>query len=283
MLELIPTRGGSLIYEDEQGGVWRAYAYIAHASALDIVSSLPEMEEVGRGFGSFQRHLYDFPAHKLHQSIPDFHHTLKRFYAFVRALDEDKAGRVGQVEEEIEFLFERRRMMSQIVRMLDDGQLPLRVTHNDTKSNNVLLDDATGKAICIIDLDTVMPGSDLYDYGDAIRFGASTAPEDDPDTSLIALDMEKARAFTRGFIEETNGFLTKEELRLLPLGVKVLTCELAMRFLTDYIEGDLYFKVNAPDHNLVRARAQMALLRDIERREGELQQICDTYSGTVRP
>jgi Ser/Thr protein kinase RdoA (MazF antagonist) len=174
-------------------------------------------------------------------------------------------------------MFDRRRMMGEIVRMLDNGHIPYRVTHNDTKSNNVLLDNASGKAICVIDLDTVMPGSSLYDYGDAIRFGASTAAEDEPDVSRIALDMDKTKAFTRGFIEETNGFLTKEELSYLPLGIKVLTCELAMRFLTDYIDGDVYFKVNSPEHNLVRARAQIALLKDIERREQDLQAMTERY------
>jgi len=174
-------------------------------------------------------------------------------------------------------MFDRRRMMGEIVRMLDSGLIPYRVTHNDTKSNNVLLDKDTGKAICVIDLDTVMPGSSLYDYGDAIRFGASTAAEDEPDTSRIALDMDKTKAFTRGFIEETNGFLTREELMNLPLGIKVITCELAMRFLTDYIDGDVYFKINSPEHNLVRARAQIALLKDIERREEELQAMTERY------
>lgn len=277
VLELIKTTRGGNLYEDEMGEYWRAYAYITDAQALDIVESPAQMEEVGRGFGNFQKLLYDFPAHQLHQSIPNFHHTLKRFYAFVRAVDLDKAGRVKSLEAEIEFMFSRRRMMGEIIKLLDDKQIPLRVTHNDTKANNVLLDKVTGKAICVIDLDTVMPGSVLYDYGDAIRFGSSTAAEDEPDTGKIRLDMEKAEAFTRGFIQETNGFLTEEELLRLPLGIKVLTCELAMRFLTDYIDGDVYFKVHSPDHNLVRARAQMALLRDVEAHEADLAAMCEGY------
>ncbi len=277
VLELIKTCQGTNLFEDEDGDFWRAYSYIDEADALDMVESPAQMEEVGRGFGVFQRMLYDFPAHQLYQSIPNFHNTPKRFYAFVRSVDEDKANRVQFLEEEIEFMFDRRRMMGEITKLLDANMLPLRVTHNDTKSNNVLLDRASGKAICVIDLDTVMPGSSLYDYGDAIRFGASTAAEDEPDTSKIALDMDKTKAFTRGFIEETNGFLTHEELIRLPLGIKVITCELAMRFLTDYIDGDLYFKVNSPDHNLTRARAQMALLRDVEAREGDLLAMCQRY------
>lgn len=277
VLELIRTTDDKNLYEDEEGDIWRAYIYIDGASALDTLNSPQEMEEVGRGFGSFQKLLYDFPAQDLFCPIPNFHHSLKRFFSFVHAVDQDKAGRVKDVEDEIEFMFENRRMLGSIVKMLENGTIPYRVTHNDTKSNNVLLDNVTGKAICVIDLDTVMAGSVLYDYGDAIRFGASTAAEDEEDVSKIALDMEKAKAFTRGFIEETNGFLTNEELLNLPLGIKVLTCELAIRFLTDYIDGDVYFKVNSPDHNLIRARAQIALFNDIKRREQELQEMTERY------
>ena len=161
-------------------------------------------------------------------------------------------------------------MMNRIVDLIGAGRLPLRVTHNDTKLNNVLLDNDTGKALCVIDLDTVMPGSALYDYGDAIRYGANRAAEDEPELSRIGLDMELFKAFTDGFVSETAGTLTEEELQFLPLGVEVLTCELAMRFLTDYLNGDEYFKIKYPDHNLVRARAQMQLLRDIEEKYDDM-------------
>lgn len=277
VLELVRTRKGEVVLQDRKLGVWRAYTYISDALALDVVQEPAQMEEVGRAFGRFQRNLADFPADRLHETIPQFHHTTKRFYALVRAVDEDKAGRAREVEEEIEFFFERRRMLGEIVRLLKAKVLPLRVTHNDTKSNNVLLDKDTGRALAVIDLDTVMPGSSLYDYGDAVRFGASTAREDEEDTRLIGLDMDKTRAFTRGFVQETAGILSLEELSRLPLGVKVLTGELAMRFLTDYLDGDLYFKVNSPVHNLVRARAQMALLQDVERREDELHEMVARY------
>ena len=277
VLELVRTVDNKVMFQDRKLGVWRAYTYISDALALDVVERPEQLEEVGRAFGRFQSKLADFPAEKLSETILNFHNTTKRFYAFVRALDENKAGRINEVEEEIEFLFDRRRMLGEIVRLLDNQVIPLRVTHNDTKANNVLLDSETGRALCVIDLDTVMPGSSLYDYGDGVRFGASTAKEDEEDTSIIGLDMEKTRAFTRGFIEETAGILSDEELYRLPLGVKVLTGELAMRFLTDYLDGDLYFKVNSPRHNLVRARAQMALLRDIERREDELQELVHKY------
>ena len=272
-LEVIRTIDNDVMLHDGEGNIWRAYAYIPDALALDMVESLTQLEEVGYAFGRFQRNLADFPADKLFVTIPDFHHSTKRFYAFVRAVDEDKAERVAGLENEVEFFFERRRMLGEIVKLLDQGVLPLRVTHNDTKSNNVLLDKDSGKALCVIDLDTVMPGSSLYDYGDGVRFGASDALEDEPDTSKVSLNMDKARAFTRGFVQETAGFLSDEELIRLPLGIKVITAELAMRFLTDYLDGDLYFKVDYPEHNLVRARAQMALLRDIERKEEALYQM----------
>lgn len=279
VLSLIKTRQGEFIFKDNRGDYWRAYRFIDNADALDIVNTEQQMEEVGRGFGRFQRLLTDYDATQLYTTIPNFHHSTKRFYRFVKALDEDRAGRARFIEDEIEFIFDHRKMMGEIVRLLDDEVIPYRVTHNDTKANNVLLDGETGKALCVIDLDTVMPGSVLFDYGDAIRYGASLAKEDEEDTSKIRLDMGKVRAFTKGFIDETNGFLLREELLRLPLGVKVITCELAMRFLTDYIDGDLYFKVNSPEHNLVRARAQIALLKDVERREAAMN---DMIQGFIK-
>ncbi len=275
VLELIPTNRGDLIFRDKEGDYWRVYRFIENATAYDAVEKPEHFFEAGRAFGEFQRRLIDFPAEEVVDTIPNFHNTTKRFCAFVESATEDRVGRADDLEDEIEFFFQRRRMMNEIVKRLKTGELPLRVTHNDTKINNVMIDDATDKALCVIDLDTVMTGSVLYDFGDAIRFGASTAAEDEPDTSKIALDMDKFKLFTEGFISETNGFLTKPELRLLPLGVKVLTCELAMRFLTDYIDGDLYFKVKSPYHNLVRAHAQMQLLRDVEAKYYEMQAFID--------
>ena len=279
VLELIPTCAGDILYEDERGGIWRCYRYITNATAYDRPQKDAHLFEAGRAFGEFQRLLCDFPAEALFASIPDFHNTKRRFYTFVQSVAADQAGRAERVEEEIEFFFDRRRMMGQIVRLLDHGEIPLRVTHNDTKINNVMIDDRTDKAICVIDLDTVMPGSSLYDYGDAIRFAASTAAEDEPDTGKIALDMEKFRLFTQGFLSEVDGFLTEGELSRLVLGVKVITCELAMRFLAVYLDGDVYFKVNSPDHNLIRARAQMKLLTDVESKEEELVRIIRQMRG----
>ena len=270
VLRLVPAKNGTWMYRDNDNRCWRVYDYISEAIAYDRPEKPEHFMECGRAFGNFQKMLFDFPAEELYETIPNFHNTRKRFYDFVAAVAEDKAGRVRFLEKEIDFFFDRRKMMSQVVDMIERGELPLRVTHNDTKMNNVMLDARTGKGLCVIDLDTVMAGSVLYDYGDAVRFGASTAAEDEPDTSKIALDMDLFRAFTRGFIAEVRDALTEKELMMLPLGIKIMTCELAMRFFTDYIDGDLYFKVRSPEHNLIRAHAQMKLLEDIEAKYDEL-------------
>ena len=276
-LTVIETDQGKNMYVDGRGSCWRAYHFIDQARAYDRVEKPEHFYEAGVAFGAFQRLLADFPADEIYETIPDFHNTRKRFYTFVASVAEDRAGRVKDLEPEIDFFFERRKRMSKIVGMIEQGILPLRVTHNDTKINNVLIDTNTDKALCPIDLDTVMPGSVLYDYGDAIRFGASTAAEDEPDTEKIHLDMELFELFTKGFVSRTKGFLTIAEMENLPLGIEVMTCELAMRFLTDYMDGDLYFKVRSPEHNLIRARAQMKLLTDIESKRGAIQQTVDQF------
>lgn len=270
VIELIETKDGGALHVDADEKYWRAYHYIDDATAHNTAADPMLFYEAGRGFGEFQRRLHDFPADQLVETIPNFHNTKKRFYTFVASIDRDAAHRVGEVEDIIDFLFDRRRLMGEIVDRIACGTLPLRASHNDTKINNVMIDDKSGHALCVIDLDTVMPGSVLYDFGDAIRFGASTAAEDEEDTSRVSLDMELFALFTRGYLEEVRDILTPEEIRLLPLGVKVITCEQVLRFLTDYIDGDLYFKVRHPQHNLVRARAQMALLEDVERKYDDM-------------
>ncbi len=271
-LEFVSTKQSSYIYCDENNRYWRSYIFIGNARAYDAIEKPEHFYEAGRGFGEFQKYLSDFPAEKLSATIPDFHNTTKRFYAFVAAVAEDRAGRVSSLEKEIDFFFDRRKMMNKVIALTEAGMLPERVTHNDTKLNNVLIDDVTGKALCVIDLDTVMPGSILYDYGDAIRYGASTAPEDEPDLSKISVDMNLFRLFTDGFVSEIAHTITDDEIKNLPLGVLVITCELAMRFITDYINGDEYFKVQYPEHNLVRAHAQMKLLEEFEAHYDEMQE-----------
>ncbi len=270
VLSFVPTEGGSLLYMDDEGGAWRAYRYVDGVTAYNTIESAELFREAGRGFGDFQARLADFPADQLTETIPGFHDTAKRYGAFCAAIEADAAGRAAGIPEELAFFHERRALMSAIVDRLGTA-FPVRVTHNDTKLNNVLIDDATGKALCVIDLDTVMPGSALYDYGDAVRYGACTAAEDEPDTSKIGFDMDLFRAFTEGFVSATAGGLTPDEIRALPLGIAVITCELAMRFLTDYLNGDTYFKTAYPTHNLVRARAQMQLLRCVEAHMEEME------------
>lgn len=272
VLHTVSTLENTPLYVDGEN-YWRMFYYIDGATAYNSVVKPEHFYETGCAFGAFQRDLCDFPIAQLHDTLPGFHDTPARYRVFEQAVAEDRAGRVAELSREIAFLRARQKMMGSIVERLQDGTLPLRVTHNDTKINNVLIDDCTDEAICVIDLDTVMPGSSLYDYGDAIRYGANTGAEDEQDVTKISLDLEMYTRFTQGFLSRVNGFLSPEEILLLPLGVKVITCELAMRFLTDYIEGDRYFKVRYPGHNLVRAHAQMRLLEDVEAKADCMQQL----------
>lgn len=273
VLRVIPTRAGRPLYYDAEDGAWRAYNFIAHAHSVDAVESPEQFEIVGRAFGDFQSSLSDFPIEKLHDTIPYFHDTIRRMDNFEASVEKDVAGRAGDAGAEIAFVRERREAMGEIVRMIADGTLPLRVTHNDTKCNNVMVDDATGEALCVVDLDTVMAGSALYDFGDAIRFGASTAAEDERDLSKVWLDMDLFRAFSEGFISRTAGGLTRAELDNLALGALVMTFEVGLRFLTDYLDGDVYFRTEYPEHNLVRARCQFKLLSDMEAHRSEMDAI----------
>ncbi len=275
VLHFLKTVEGKSLYRDAEGGCWRAYRYVGHATAHNVIENPNMFCEAGRGFGEFQTRLLDFPADQLVESIPYFHDTPRRYETFCEAVKADKAGRVKDLAEEIAFVRARAGRMHAIVDRLATGELPLRVTHNDTKLNNVLLDDETGRALCVIDLDTVMPGSVLYDFGDAIRYGANTVAEDEINTDKVGFDMTLFEAFTRGFLEKTDGFLTDAELRLLPLGAEIMTLELVIRFLTDYIDGDLYFKTKYPGHNLVRTHAQMRLLTEMEKRMDDMYAFVD--------
>lgn len=279
VLNFVRTNDGERLYRDAEGGCWRAYCYVGRATAYNVIENPRMFREAGRGFGEFQTRLLDFPADRLVESIPHFHDTPRRYQALCDAIRADKAGRVKDLGEEIAFVNARVDRMGEIVDRLATGELPLRVTHNDTKLNNVLLDDETDRALCVIDLDTVMPGSVLYDFGDAIRYGANTVAEDEVDTDKVGFDMELFEAFTRGFLEETAGNLTASELHLLPLGAEIMTLELVIRFLTDYVEGDVYFKTKYPGHNLVRTHAQMRLLTEMEKRMGDMYAFVD---GSLR-
>lgn len=269
-LTLVPALDGKSFFKDEEGEYYRVYRFIEDAVTLNAVGQLTDFYESGIAFGRFQSMLRDFPAETLHCVIPDFHNTAKRFLALEKAVELDTCGRKEEVKKEIDFIWERRQEMSLLEDMQKAGALPLRVTHNDTKLNNVMLDKKSHKALCVIDLDTVMPGLSVHDFGDAIRFGANTAAEDERDLQKVSLSLELYDIYKKGFLQGCEGSLTKDELRMLPMGAKMMTLECGMRFLTDYLSGDTYFKVAREKHNLDRCRCQLALAADMERKWNEM-------------
>ena len=279
-LHFITSDNGAYYYVDENGEYWRCYEF-ADGISLNAPQTDADLYESAIAFGRFQELLRDFPALTLHETIPLFHNTVNRYRIFHKSLAEDRAHRAGAVQEEIDFALKREGEAGTICRLLDSGELPLRVTHNDTKLNNVLLDEKTRKAICVLDLDTVMPGSSLYDYGDSIRFGAASAEEDERDLSKMGLDLHLFRVYTAGYLTACPS-LTEKEIELLPLGAKIITLELAVRFLTDYLDGDLYFKTDYPEHNLVRARSQMKLVADMEDKWTQMQTIVAEEAAKIK-
>ncbi|MBR3978995.1 MAG: aminoglycoside phosphotransferase family protein [Oscillospiraceae bacterium] len=262
-LNLVPTRDGKPYYTDSTGKVWRLTNYVE--GTLCLQKATPELFEASaRAFGRFQRLLADYPAETLHEPIANFHNTEDRFAKFLAALEADKLGRAKEVEAEIGFAMTRKADCSVAVQALREGKLPLRVTHNDTKLNNVLMDENTLEGICVIDLDTTMPGLSIYDFGDSIRFGANHSAEDEKDLSKVNFDIELYRRYTRGFLEGASGGLTEAELEYLPWGAKLMTLECGIRFLTDYLDGDNYFHIHYPEQNLDRCRTQFKLVADME-------------------
>lgn len=280
-LNFLHTNDANTFFKDENGDCWRSYVFLDDCYTVGNSCSKDEIYEAAKAFGKFQFLLNDFPSKNLHETIKDFHNTPKRFDALYQAIKQDRAGRAQGVKKEIEFFIERKNDTSRVVNLIKSGALPLRVTHNDTKINNVLFDKATKKASCVIDLDTIMPGSSLYDFGDGIRTSAATAQEDEPQTEKMGLDLEVYEAYTSGYLEGTNKELTETEIELLPFSVKLLTLEVAMRFLTDYLNGDIYFKTKYDDHNLVRTRAQIALIKDVESKLSSMERITAKTSGRV--
>lgn len=278
-LNVIKTRNGENYYRDGSGNYWRVFLFIERTVCLEKVESAKDFYDSAVAFGNFQRMLADYPAKDLHETIPNFHHTPSRFRAFCKAVDEDKLGRAALVKEEIAFAKAREQDTHALTDLLANGQLPLRVTHNDTKLNNILFDADSRKALCIIDLDTVMPGLSHYDFGDSIRFGASTGEEDEKDLSKITVDLDLYEAFTKGYLEGCGGRLTDKEIEMLPMGAKLMTYECGIRFLADYLEGDIYFKVHREGHNLDRARTQFKLVADMEAKWDEMRAIVEKYKN----
>ncbi len=263
-LTLIPTRDGAAFYLDATGNHWRVYIFVENATGHDIVESETQAFEAARAFGAFQKLLTDLPGERLNETIPDFHNTPKRYAAFEAALEADTHNRAAEVKVEIEWLQAQRDSTGALLDLHARGLIPERITHNDTKLNNVLLDNATGEAICVIDLDTLMPGLALYDFGDLVRTATSPVAEDEPDTSKVTMQLPMFGALVRGYLESAGEFLTPTEIANLPLSGRILTLTLAIRFMTDFLQGDVYYKIHHPNHNLQRCRTQIALVDSID-------------------
>ena len=276
-LEVLRPRTGAPYYTDSQGGAWRLYPFVEHTVCHQTADTPQLFAASGRAFGQFQQLLKDYPAETLYETIPNFHHTEDRLAKFKAAVRADALGRSAQCRPEIDFVLARESDCSVALDAMRSGKLPLRVTHNDTKLNNVLMDMDSGEGVCIIDLDTVMPGLVLYDFGDSIRFGANHCAEDETDLSKVSLDVDLFAAYTAAFLEGTGGSLTDAEIAYLPWGAKLMTLECGIRFLTDYLEGDVYFHIAREKHNLDRCRTQFKLVADMEEHWSELEHIVGRY------
>mgnify|MGYP003289374243 CR=1 FL=1 len=269
------TKENKPYYLSKDGKCWRCYNFISGAHSCQTVDCAETFAKAARAFGNFQRLLADYPGETLAETIPNFHNTASRFSDFKKAVTDNLSGRANQAEKEIKFVLARENDCPVLVDMLKAGELPLRVTHNDTKLNNVMFDDKTGEGICVVDLDTVMPGLSLYDFGDSIRFGANTAAEDEKDLSLVNFSLEYFKAYTLGYLSTAGESLTAKEIELLPFSSKLMTLECGMRFLGDFINGDVYFKTEYPEHNLVRCRTQFKLVDEMEKHMDEMKAIVE--------
>ena len=275
MLELTPSHSGELWHIDGEGDYWRLYSFISDSICYQRAESEDMFRESGAAFGAFQRSLTDFPAESLTETIPGFHDTPKRYITFHDAINADSVERVKNVQREIEFVLEREERAGTLMKRYVEGVLPRRVTHNDTKLNNVLFDRRSKRSICVIDLDTVMPGFSVTDFGDSIRFGASTADEDEKDLSKVSFSIKLFRAYAEGYLSACGEYLTDGEIDSLCDGAHIITLECGMRFLTDYISGDTYYRIDYPDHNLDRCRTQFKLVADMESKWDAMRKIVE--------
>ena len=279
-LHFLTTKEGGFCHKDEQGEFWRMYDFV-DGFCMDAAETTEDFYQSALAFGQFQQMLSEFPAETLVETIPNFHNTIDRYRQFKESVEADKAGRLASIRADVDFLLEREEKGSQLQKMRESGILPLRVTHNDTKLNNVLLDKETRQPLCVLDLDTVMPGLSAYDFGDSIRFGAATAAEDEADLSKMEMDLGMYEAYVRGFLASATN-LTEEEVKALPLGAYTITLEQATRFLKDHLDGDVYFKVAYPEHNLVRARTQIKLVADMEKKMDEMNAIVARVAAEMK-
>lgn len=277
-LSYIKTKSGCNYFEDSEGEPWRCYNFIPDSVCYQLVEEPEQFYQSGSSFGHFLKQLSDYPASKLNETIPDFHNTIRRFEAFQVTLKRDLKNRADSCRPEIDFVLAREKDCGVLVHQQDEGILPLRVTHNDTKLNNILFDEKTGKGLCIIDLDTIMPGLAANDFGDSIRFGAATAEEDEPNLDLMHFDISLYELYVKGYLEETKDVLTEAEIGSLPWGARLMTLECGIRFLTDYLQGDTYFKTDYPEHNLIRARTQFRLVDEMEQQFERMQEIVQKYT-----
>lgn len=276
-LSCIKTKNGCTYFEDSEGQPWRSYHYIQNSVCYQLVENPEQFYQSGASFGHFLKQLGSYPAASLKETIPNFHNTVNRFENFQIALKRDIKNRAVTCKPEIQFVLDRKEDCKVLVEQQENGTLPIRVTHNDTKLNNILFDADTGKGLCIIDLDTIMPGLAANDFGDSIRFGAATAEEDEKDLSKMHFDISLYELYTKGYLEETRDVLTPEEAVSLAWGARLMTLECGMRFLTDYLQGDTYFKTAYPEHNLVRARTQFRLVEEMEQQFDKMIEIAEKY------
>lgn len=267
VLTIVPTRERELCWQDAEENWWRMYEYVEGAYTLDNAPSVEQAYTAAAAFGRFQALLRDLPAPRLHDTIPDFHHTAKRYQALLKAADADLHNRATRCKAELAFAAKREAMTHVLVEMAARGEIVERATHNDTKINNVMFDEQTGRGVCVIDLDTVMPGLALYDFGDCVRTTATRAAEDERDLSKVQMEPELFQALVRGYLSEAREFLSEREIELLGFAGRLISFEIGIRFLTDYLNGDVYFKTSRPEHNLERARAQFALVASMEAQE----------------
>jgi Ser/Thr protein kinase RdoA (MazF antagonist) len=280
-LTLVPSRDGLPCHRDAQGGWWRCYLFIENARTYDVVETPQQAAAAARAFGEFQRLLVDLPGKRLHETIPNFHHTRQRFTAFQRALEADAHNRAAQARREIQFVLEREALVDVLLDLQARGEIPERVTHNDAKFNNVMLDEATQGGLCVIDLDTVMPGLALYDFGDLVRSGTNSAAEDERDLARVQARRPIFEALVEGYLSAARPFLNDAEVAHLTLAGHVITFEIGLRFLTDFLAGDVYFKTKRPTHNLDRAANQFALVRSLEAQRSAMEVIVQEQAAAV--
>ena len=276
-MEVMRPKSGEDFFTDSAGGAWRVYPFVEETKCYQTAETPELFAASGRAFGRFQKMLQKYPADTLYETIPHFHDTEDRLAKFKAALEADVMGRAKDCAVETKFILDREADCSVCLAALREGVLPLRVTHNDTKLNNVLMDEKTGEGVCVIDLDTVMPGLSVNDFGDSIRFGANHCAEDEVDLSKVNLDLELFDVYTGAFLDGCGGALTNAELDFMPWGAKLMTLECGMRFLTDYLEGDTYFRIHRDGQNLDRCRTQFKLVSDMEAHWDELKSIVDKY------